>query len=109
MGVVTAGRVEDFRDGEGRSLAFGDRGVAVFRFGNDFHAVSSACTHALADLAAGSVDRVRRTVECPLHGAEFDLRTGAALSPPAAVPLEVFEVWVVDGEVRIDLAGRRRG
>lgn len=109
MGVVTVGRTKEFRDGEGKSVSLGGREIAVFRFGADFHAVSSLCTHALADLTAGSVDRVRRTVECPLHGAEFDLRTGEALSPPAALPLEVFEVQVVGDEVRVDPAGRRRG
>lgn len=109
MGVVTVGKLKDFRDGEGKGVSVGGREIAVFRFGADVHAVSSACTHALADLSAGSVDRVRRTVECPLHGAEFDLRTGEALSPPAALPLEVFDVQVVGDEVRVDLAGRRRG
>ncbi|HPC82030.1 MAG TPA: non-heme iron oxygenase ferredoxin subunit [Thermoanaerobaculaceae bacterium] len=109
MGVVTVGKVQDFRDGEGRRVVAGGRELAVFRFGTQFHAVSAVCTHALADLSEGSVDRVRLTVECPLHGAEFDLRTGEALSPPAALPLEVFEVRVEGEEVRVDLAGRRRG
>lgn len=109
MGVVTVGKLREFRDGEGKGFSFGGRDIAVVRCGNDLYAVSSVCTHALADLSAGSVDRVRRTVECPLHGAEFDLRTGEALSPPAALPLEVFEVQVVGDEVRVDLAGRRRG
>ena len=106
---MPVGKLTDFKDGEGKGVWVDGREIAIFRFGSDVHAVSSICTHALADLSAGSVDRVRRTVECPLHGAEFDVQTGEALSPPAVLPLEVFEVQVVGDEVLVVLAGRQRG
>ncbi len=99
----TVARVADLRDGEGRSVLVGGVEVGVYRCGEEFFAVENVCTHAHAYLHEGSVDRVRCTVECPLHGAEFDLRSGAVLSPPAEEPLRTFRVRVVHGEVQVDL------
>lgn len=106
MGFVALCKASSIRDGEGKSFSVGGRDLAVFRCGEELHAVSSLCTHALADLSQGSVDRARHRVECPLHGAEFDLRTGEALSPPAALPLQVFALKVEAGQVLVDLSGK---
>lgn len=106
MGFVAVCKLASIRDGEGRSFSVGGRDITVFRCGEELHAVSSQCTHALADLSEGSVDRARHQVECPMHGAEFDLRTGEALSPPAALPLQVFVVKVEAGEVLVDPSGK---
>ena len=109
MGFVALCKATSIRDGEGKGFSVGGRDLAVFRCGEELHAVSSLCTHALADLSEGSVDRARHRVECPLHGAEFDLRTGEALSPPAALSLQVFAVKVEDGQVLVDLSGKQPG
>lgn len=101
----TVARVTDLKDGEGRSILMDGIEIGIYRCGEEFFAVENTCTHAQASLHEGSVDRIRCTVECPLHGAEFDLRSGAALSPPAEEPLRTFPVRVVDGEVQVDLGG----
>lgn len=99
----TVAASQDLRDGEGRSFLVAGVEVGVYRCGSEYFAVENICTHAHAYLHEGSVDRVRCTVECPLHGAEFDLRSGAALTPPAEEPLPTFPVRVVGGEVQVDL------
>jgi 3-phenylpropionate/trans-cinnamate dioxygenase ferredoxin subunit len=48
------------------------------------------CTHSEASLSEGDISNYK--IECWLHGAEFDLRTGEALTPPAVEKLETFEV-----------------
>ncbi len=93
----------DVRDGQGHSVEVGGVEVGVYRCGDEIFAVENICTHAHAYLHEGSVDRVRCTVECPLHGAEFDLRSGAALAPPAEKALKVFAVRVVGDEVQVDI------
>jgi len=95
--------LKDLRDGEGRSVEIAGVEVGVYRCGGELFAVENICTHAHAYLHEGSVDRVRCTVECPLHGAEFDLRTGAALTPPAEEALRTFPVRVVGDEVQVDI------
>ncbi|HEX3446047.1 MAG TPA: bifunctional 3-phenylpropionate/cinnamic acid dioxygenase ferredoxin subunit [Chthoniobacterales bacterium] len=72
-----------------------DPAIAVFNVGGTLFAISDICTHAEASLSEGRVDG--ETVECPLHGACFDLRTGEALTPPAVEPVPTFPV-VVQGD-----------
>jgi nitrite reductase/ring-hydroxylating ferredoxin subunit len=72
-----------------------DPAIAVFNVGGTLFAISDICTHAEASLSEGRVDG--ETVECPLHGACFDLRTGEALTPPAVEPVQTFPV-VVQGD-----------
>ena len=64
--------------------------VCVARVGDEVFAVADTCTHSDAALSEGDISGFK--IECWLHGAEFDLRTGQALTLPAVEALEVFEV-----------------
>jgi len=64
--------------------------VCVVRVDDQVYAVSDTCSHADASLSEGEV--TDHKIECWLHGAEFDLRTGEAVTPPATQKLETFEV-----------------
>lgn len=64
-------------------------------------AVDNICTHAYARLDEGRL-RGHRLI-CPLHGASFDVRTGAVLGPPAVAPLSSYAVRVVDGYIEVQL------
>lgn len=63
------------------------------------HAVHNICTHAYARMDEGRL-RGNRLI-CPLHGASFDVRTGAVLGAPATEPLQSFPVRVVDGRIEV--------
>ena len=69
--------------------------VAVFKVDEDYYAIQNMCSHSEANLADGEVYDCK--VECPLHGAEFDLKTGDALTLPATKPVSVFATEV-DGD-----------
>ena len=45
-------------------------------------------------------------IECPRHGAKFDIRTGAVLAMPAAAPIETFPVMEKDGRIHVALKDR---
>ncbi len=64
--------------------------VCVTRIGDEVFAIADTCSHSEASLTEGDVTDFK--VECWLHGAEFDLRTGQVLTPPATSNLEVFAV-----------------
>ncbi len=64
--------------------------VCVTRIGDEVFAIADTCSHAEASLTEGEVTDFK--VECWLHSAEFDLRTGQVLTPPATANLEVFAV-----------------
>jgi nitrite reductase/ring-hydroxylating ferredoxin subunit len=63
------------------------------------HAVHNVCSHAYAKLDEGRLRGTR--VICPLHGAGFDVRTGAVLGAPATAPLKSYPVRVVDGRIEV--------
>ncbi len=73
--------------------------VCVTRVGDEVFAVSNICTHSYAELSDGEVKEF--TIECWLHGAEFDLRTGEALTLPATEALETYDVEKVGNEITI--------
>ena len=102
--VIAASRIErpllkdnEFRVGEvpaGSVLLVGD--CAVFNVGGGFCATQASCTHRQGALSEGTVDG--STVTCPLHGAQFNIWTGAVLRGPAKDPLKTYRV-TVDGEI----------
>jgi uncharacterized protein YbjT (DUF2867 family)/nitrite reductase/ring-hydroxylating ferredoxin subunit len=98
---VTTGRSQlkenEFRIGEvppGSVLLVGD--CAVFNIEGGFCATQAMCTHKQGPLSEGSLDGT--TVTCPLHGAQFNVWTGAVLRGPAKDPLQTYRV-TVDGEI----------
>jgi 3-phenylpropionate/trans-cinnamate dioxygenase ferredoxin subunit len=93
----------DLPPGEMRTIRTGDREVLVAHLGDGYHAVDDTCTHDRCSLGEGWLED--DTVECPCHGATFDVRTGAALTLPATRPLRVYPVQVrPDGALEIDVA-----
>jgi uncharacterized protein YbjT (DUF2867 family)/nitrite reductase/ring-hydroxylating ferredoxin subunit len=74
--------------------------VAVFGVEGGFCATQARCTHRQGPLSEGTLDG--STVTCPLHGAQFNVWTGAVLRGPATRPLKTYSV-TVDGDVgRVD-------
>lgn len=66
-----------------------------------YYAVRDQCSHAKQRLSSG---RLRgREVSCPLHGARFDVRTGACLAAPATAPVQTFPVLLEGGKVCVEL------
>ncbi|HPR64912.1 MAG TPA: non-heme iron oxygenase ferredoxin subunit [Thermoanaerobaculia bacterium] len=74
--------------------------VLIANIEGTFYAVSDTCSHADASLADGIMEGTE--VECPYHGARFDIRTGNALSLPAVSPIESFTVSVEGDEIYIE-------
>jgi 3-phenylpropionate/trans-cinnamate dioxygenase ferredoxin component len=76
--------------------------IAVFNVDGELFAIDDTCTHQDASLADGWVEGC--AVECPLHAACFDLRTGMPSGPPAKLPVRTHEVVVDDGVVYVRIA-----
>ena len=64
--------------------------VCVARVGDEVFAISNICSHSYAELSDGEVKGF--AIECWLHGADFDLRTGEALTLPATEAIETYSV-----------------
>jgi 3-phenylpropionate/trans-cinnamate dioxygenase ferredoxin subunit len=75
--------------------------ICVTRVGDEVFAVDDTCSHSDASLAEGDVTDFK--IECWMHGAEFDLRTGEALTPPAVAPLHTYGVHVDGDSVTVEI------
>jgi 3-phenylpropionate/trans-cinnamate dioxygenase ferredoxin subunit len=75
--------------------------ICVARVGDQVFAIDDTCSHSDASLSEGDVTDFK--IECWLHGAEFDLRTGEALTPPAVAPLRTYGVHVDGDSVTVEI------
>jgi nitrite reductase/ring-hydroxylating ferredoxin subunit len=81
----------------------GDEPVAIFNLDGEFYAIGDTCSHEEASLSEGDV--FGDVVECPLHGAEFDIKTGAARTLPAVAPVPTFPVRVEGDAILVGVGG----
>lgn len=75
--------------------------ICVARVGDEVFAIDDTCSHSEASLSEGDITDFK--IECWLHGAEFDLRTGEALTPPAVAPLHTYGVHVDGDSVTVEI------
>lgn len=95
----TVARVDELDPGEMRQVRVGRRRIALINVDGEFFAIDDTCTHEEASLSEGELyDDI---VECPLHGAAFNVRTGAVEAFPAVVPVQTYECQVVGEEVQV--------
>jgi len=93
--------LEDVPPGDKKALKINGTWVLVCNSNGRLFAVSGICSHQAKPLFNGRVRNCKIT--CPVHGARFDLKTGAALDLPATKPIDTYESRVVEGwiEVRV--------
>jgi nitrite reductase/ring-hydroxylating ferredoxin subunit len=87
-------------DGEPLGFTVGDQRVALYKVDDDIYATDDVCSHAFALLSTGFLEG--HVVECPLHGAMFDVRDGKCRSGGYR-DIRAFKVEIRDGEVYVDL------
>ena len=75
--------------------------IALFNCEGKFFAIDDMCSHAEASLSEGEIYDCK--VECPLHGAEFDLKTGEAVTLPATKSVNTYETEIIDGYIYVEM------
>ena len=102
---VQVAAVDQIPTGHAARVEIDGRPIALFNVAGNFHAVDDTCSHAEASLSEGELDVSRCAVECPLHGAVFDLLSGEPLTLPAVEPVQVHEVRVDEGVLYVGVVG----
>jgi 3-phenylpropionate/trans-cinnamate dioxygenase ferredoxin subunit len=75
--------------------------IAVFNVGGQYYAIEDVCTHDDGPVAEGELDGYE--IECPRHGARFDIRDGRVLRFPAIMPVRSFKVTVEGDDLLLSL------
>ena len=75
--------------------------IGLFKLGEEFFAISAWCSHQRAIIVHGDI--VDGEIECPLHSAKFDLRSGRHICLPAVRPIASYQVKVENGKIFINV------
>jgi 3-phenylpropionate/trans-cinnamate dioxygenase ferredoxin subunit len=99
---VAVGDEASFPRGQVSIVEAGEVTLALCRDdAGTFYAVEDVCTHDGGPLGEGSLEGF--AIECPRHGAQFDIRTGEVLQMPAVVPIRTFPVKLENGRVYVEV------
>jgi nitrite reductase/ring-hydroxylating ferredoxin subunit len=75
--------------------------IAIANVQGTYYAFDDECTHEQCSLSEGDIDGT--TVTCMCHGAQFDVRNGAVLAPPALVPVRTYRTRVDGDALHIEI------
>ena len=98
---VTVVNVQDVPVGHMKPVHVNGKRLLVCHTEDGFFAVDDTCTHDDGPLADGWLEG--HAIECPRHGARFDVKTGQVLCLPAAVPIATYAVKVDGDEIQVNM------
>jgi 3-phenylpropionate/trans-cinnamate dioxygenase ferredoxin subunit len=96
--IASTGQLED---DEVMAVVVDGRKIALYRSGGEYFATDNVCTHAYALLSDGYLED--GCIECPLHQARFDIRTGKALCEPATEDVATYPVRVEGDDIFVGI------
>jgi 3-phenylpropionate/trans-cinnamate dioxygenase ferredoxin subunit len=96
---VAVAKVEEVPAGTKKVVEANGIEIVLCNTRDQFFAVENLCSHAHEKLDCGKMKN--GWLSCPVHGARFDLETGAPMNPPATMPVRTFPVRVVGDTVEV--------
>lgn len=100
---VRLARLKEIETGKTLAVEHVGTRIALFRIDDRFFAIEDRCSHRGARLSDGKLEGCE--IECPLHGARFDVRDGAPQGPPAKASVQCYEVRVDGEHLQVALPG----
>ncbi len=95
MSEKLVAKKSEIGEGEAHHVDVAGTEVLLCNVGGEIYALEDICTHDGGALHQGELEGAR--IVCPRHGANFDVRTGEALTLPAVMPLPTYAVRI-DGD-----------
>jgi nitrite reductase/ring-hydroxylating ferredoxin subunit len=91
-GFVVVGKASDLAPGEMKFVVVDRERVVLANVDGALYALRDMCGHRNAPLSRGKL--IGCLIECPLHFAQFDVRTGELVDGPVSIPVPIYEVRV---------------
>ncbi len=98
---VAIARLGELPEGKATVRIVDDLRIALCRVRGSVYAIEDLCTHDDGPLGEGKLDG--HAIECPRHGARFDVRDGSVLRMPAASPVRTFPVRIEGDQVYVEI------
>jgi 3-phenylpropionate/trans-cinnamate dioxygenase ferredoxin subunit len=101
MSLLKAAKITDVPPGAVKVVELGDEEIALCNADGRIYAIANLCTHDGAPLDQGCLDGL--AIECPRHGARFDVRTGAVLALPAVLPVPTYRAELRGDDIFVEI------
>jgi 3-phenylpropionate/trans-cinnamate dioxygenase ferredoxin subunit len=99
MPAVTVAKATDTPPGTITVHEVDGKRIALCNVNGRLYAIDDVCTHDGGPLDQGEL--IDNLVECPRHGARFDVTTGRAVVLPAVRPVKTYPVEVDGDDVKV--------
>ena len=88
-------------NGERLFVEVGGKPIVIFNIAGQLYSIGDVCSHDDGPVGEGEIAGFNIT--CPRHGAEFDIRNGAAVAMPAVIDIPAYPVQVRDGNIFVGI------
>ena len=96
---VTVAHIGEVKKGQVKTFHVNGHHIALCNVEGTYFATQDLCTHDGGPLGEGELWDY--DIECPRHGARFDVRTGKVTALPAMFPIKTFPVRVQDDDIQV--------
>jgi 3-phenylpropionate/trans-cinnamate dioxygenase ferredoxin subunit len=96
-----AASLSEVPPGRVKTVEVEDEDIALCNVGGQIYAIADVCTHDDGPLGEGYL--LGEEIECPRHGARFNVRTGEVKTLPAIIPIPTFEVKIEGDDILVDV------
>ena len=104
MPLQTKIKKTEINSGKAKSYQIGDLKIVVCNISGEYFAISDVCSHDDGELVSANGTLVENCqLECPRHGARFDVKTGKATKMPAIAPIKTYNVKIRGDELEIEI------
>lgn len=99
--AVQVARLEEVPEGKVKVVEVEGRRIALCNYNGSIYAIDDVCTHDRGPLGQGEL--IGNEIECPRHGARFDVASGRPTRLPAVRPVQTYPVHVSDGIISVEV------
>ncbi|MEI6221829.1 MAG: non-heme iron oxygenase ferredoxin subunit [bacterium] len=96
-----AATLSDIPTGKIGKTIINNQKIAIYNVDGTIYATENRCSHQEVELSNGILHNCQ--IECPWHGAQFDLKTGQVKALPAALPIKTYPTKVENGKIFIEM------
>lgn len=101
LDYVTIASEDELANGERLYVEIDEFRIVLFNIAGQLYAIGDVCSHDDGPISEGDLED--HQVACPRHGARFDVRNGAVITPPASVDIPAYPVRLHRGQIQIGL------
>ena len=100
MAKIKVAKISEIEEGRGKLINVNGKEIALFKINNQFFAIDNNCLHMGGSLSEGEIES--NNVTCPLHGWQFDLKSGNNIMPGIG-KLNTYKTEIKNEEIFIEL------